>query len=581
MRRILLLCPLLIAGATGLASARADACGGTFCDGGQVPMPVDQTGEDVLFIRDGAELEIHVRIQYEGEAERFVWLLPLPAIPEVSVGSDPLFVALANATIPVWSTVTSFEEPPNDGCPPGGCLDLDGGGDPPPPDVVYEEIIGAYEVVVLDSDSVASIIDFFDQNDYAYDPAATPLIQSYLDDGSLITAVKLTAGASVDQIHPLAFRLVTDEPCIPLRLTAVAATDDLSVRAYFLGQQRWAPSNYQHVVLNPLAYDWSGQSFGSYGELLSLAIDEAGGHAFVTDYAGTSGTVSTNGVWREEWDADSLAGMDANMALDALVDMQLIVASQINPHVLAALREFLPVHPNWGAPELDFWLDHARHPALLDMIDFDAVGFAARLDERVFAPGLHAVELLDASPYLTRLHTTISPAEMTLDPTFHPAPDLPDVRERRTATALVHADDDWATYEVPFAGGQGAATASVCVDRAAGWPSLEDLPMALRVEQVPSMGPPQVTVDNRVQVEQWAQTNYSGSACETSGGADTGESGGSGSDDSHSESGDPGLGPTMGASSTCACSSDADGGGWGGLGLGLLVLGAAVQRRRR
>jgi MYXO-CTERM domain-containing protein len=580
MRRALMICPLLLATATLLAPTRADACGGTFCDGGaQLPMPVDQTGEDILFIRDAGELEIHVRIEYDGEAERFAWLLPLPALPEVSIGSDPLFFALGNATIPVWSTITSFEDPPNNGCPPSGCLDLEDG-DPPPPNVVYEEIIGAYEVVILETDTAAAVLDFFDQNNYAYDPAAAPLIQSYLDEGSLITAVKLTAGASVDEIHPLVFRLASDEPCVPIRLTAVAAKQDMSVRAYFLGQGRWAPSNYAHVVLNPLAYDWSTQSFFDYIELLSLAIDEAGGHAFTTEYAGTSEVVATTGVWSEDWDADSLAGMDAHMVLDALVDMQLILGGQITPHVLAALREFIPVPQNWGAPELDFWLDHARHGALIDMIVFDAVGFAARLDERVFEPGMHAADLLDAWPYLTRLHATISPIEMTLDPTFHEAPDLPGVRERRTATALVHGDGDWATYDVPFASGSEAATQRVCIETDAGWPDIGELPMALRIEQIPSMGPPQVMVDNQARVEQWAHDNYAGSGCEAADGEDTSDGGvdseGSG-DAGESESGSPGA-ASMG--SPCACSGT--GGAGGGIGAGLLlVLGGALRRRRR
>ena len=40
-------------------------------------MPVDQTGEDILFVVDGAQIEVHIRIQYTGEAERFAWVVPL------------------------------------------------------------------------------------------------------------------------------------------------------------------------------------------------------------------------------------------------------------------------------------------------------------------------------------------------------------------------------------------------------------------------------------------------------------------------------------------------------------------------
>src|SRR5690606_1780288 len=75
----------------------AQACGGTFCDNLPQPMPVDQRGEDILFVMDGTTVEVHVRIQYQGDAERFAWVLPLQGVPEVAVGSDPLFTALSGA----------------------------------------------------------------------------------------------------------------------------------------------------------------------------------------------------------------------------------------------------------------------------------------------------------------------------------------------------------------------------------------------------------------------------------------------------------------------------------------------------
>jgi MYXO-CTERM domain-containing protein len=571
-------CSLLAGGFALLAPRLVSACGGTFCDGNTLtPMPVDQTGEDILFVREAGEIEVHIRIQYVGEAERFAWVLPLPAVPEVSVGSEPLFAALSGQLGPVWSTSLSFEDPsdnPN-GCSPGGCLDLSDGGDPPP-GVVFDEIIGAFEVVVLDVDTVEAVLEFFDQNGYAYDAgAAAPVIQTYIDEGSLIVGVKLTAGASVSEIHPLVFRFASDEPCIPLRLTRVAAREDMPVRAYFLGQQRWAPSNYLHVALNPLIYDWSSPSAGDYRELLTLAVDEAGGHAFATEFAGPSSELSTFGIWRQDWTSAGLASMDAHMAIEAMRAKELIVGDAINPHVLAALREFIPVPPAWGADEELFWLDHAEHPQLIDIIEFDAPGFAAMLDERLFEPAMHAVDLLDTWPYLTRLHTTISPVEMTLDPTFHETADLPMLSERRSTSALVLSGGDWTRYEIPWSGEDEPALAQLCGERGAAWPSFDDMPRALRIEQIPSMGPAQVMVDHQAELEQWAQSTYADSACEATGSGGGSESGdeGIGGDETG-----PGLGPTLDSRSGCACTSGEGGGGPLALLVPLLVL---VPLRRR
>jgi hypothetical protein len=258
MRHLLLPCSLLAAFALPLVTpSRAQACGGTFCDNTDVPMPVDQTGEDILFVRDGPHIEVHIRIQYEGEAERFAWVVPLQAVPEVSVGSEPLFVQLAAATAPRWIRQRSSECPDDDPGGSGGGLfigDNDVAGASSEPEIVVQETVGAFEVVVLQGGNATELVEFLIQNGYAQDPVATPIIQEYLDEGFLFAAVKLTADVDTDAIHPLVFRLLGDEPCVPIRLTRIAAEEDMGIRTYFLGQERWAPLNYRHVVINPLAF---------------------------------------------------------------------------------------------------------------------------------------------------------------------------------------------------------------------------------------------------------------------------------------------------------------------------------------
>ncbi|HEY3236040.1 MAG TPA: hypothetical protein VGJ84_15090, partial [Polyangiaceae bacterium] len=44
----------------------ASACGGTFCDSGPTAMPVDQSGENILFVMNGNTVEAHIQIQYQG-----------------------------------------------------------------------------------------------------------------------------------------------------------------------------------------------------------------------------------------------------------------------------------------------------------------------------------------------------------------------------------------------------------------------------------------------------------------------------------------------------------------------------------
>jgi hypothetical protein len=81
----------------------ARACGGTFCNGGPLAMPVEQTGENILFVLEPNRVQAHIQIQYQGDPERFAWILPVPALPEsIQVGSQLLFQNLLTSTVPAF-----------------------------------------------------------------------------------------------------------------------------------------------------------------------------------------------------------------------------------------------------------------------------------------------------------------------------------------------------------------------------------------------------------------------------------------------------------------------------------------------
>ncbi|HRI10414.1 MAG TPA: DUF2330 domain-containing protein [Nannocystaceae bacterium] len=107
--------PLLVLTALTLASLAlprpAAACGGTFCDNGPQAMPVDQTGETIVFVMGGDYTEAHVQIDYDPntDASKFAWLVPMTAVPEFAVGSQQLFLNLQNGTVPAFGFTQFFE----------------------------------------------------------------------------------------------------------------------------------------------------------------------------------------------------------------------------------------------------------------------------------------------------------------------------------------------------------------------------------------------------------------------------------------------------------------------------------------
>lgn len=471
---------VLIGGATLLWTAPALACGGTFCDGGPLAMPVDQTGENILFVVEDGMVEAHIQIQYEGDAERFAWVLPLPAIPEaLRVGSEPLFRNLLNGSVPSYGYATLCGGRTIAAVNGGGGIEVDPSAQRPTPLVVVTKVVGAFEVSILQGGTAQEVINWLDDNGYEQIPEAEPIFEEYVRQNHVFAALKLTSGAGINEIHPIVVRYRGTDPCVPLKLTRVAATENMGVRAFFLGEERYAPTNYKHVTLNPAAIDWS--TFASnYVDVVSRAVDSpfADGQAFITEFAGSSTVVPRTGIYGSNWNAEAYVNTDPVGLVTTLEQqgfMSCSAASCVFNHPLIEplLTKYLP--PPEGVDPYAFYDCVACYANQIDLSQFDSVGFAADFSSRIVVPGRDANELLNRHPFLTRLFTTISPDEMTVDPLFHPHGVEPVSNFNQVNRAL--GDGASSAYQV---------TNDWIVELSAdgSWPDFDgDMPAALRVDE--------------------------------------------------------------------------------------------------
>lgn len=580
--RISMMCALVgaMASAAALVPTEAEACGGTFCDGGSPqPMPVDQSGENILFVRDGDMIEAHVQIQYEGDPEKFGWVVPLLAEPEeVAAGSEPLFQNLLQASVPLYGfsrQADACQAPsPQDadngltGAAGGEDDGAGDGGDDGPVQELLTKQVGAFQVTVIAAERAEDISDWLDENDYQQDPDALPILQEYLDEGHVFAAVKLTAGAGVDEIHPIMFRFRGDEACVPLRLTRIAAVDDMEVRTFFLGANRVVPRTYRHVEVNPLKIDWPLQA-ANYKEVITLAVDEknADGRAFVTEYAGPSDVVGTLGVVDERWNAAAFAQIEAVDVIRTLQAQGLWECGEDpntfewrcqpnHPLVQPVVDEFFPV-PAGVAPQ-DFYDAPENYAAQIDQEAWDGAAFGASLEERVFAPGRHAADLLNNNGYLTRMYTTISPGEMTADPMFHDNAELEPVERLRQAVqrTLCNGDSIWTLPD----------GREVYVPAGEPWPDFDaaapmdaPMPTAEKIEDVPATGAPMRLTDNTEVINAQLRAYNDGMGWN---GASVPE----------------GESPTPDANGGCGCRTTGPAGAAWMLGFGLLLFAARRQR---
>ena len=568
-------CAAAMAAAMVMTPSRAEACGGTFCDGGVPgPMPVDQTGENVIFVMGGDKAEVHIQISYDPNtnAEKFAWMIPLTAVPEFAVGSQPLFDSVLAATVPLYGVTTTFEScgeqalssggsnltaPAGDEGESNGASDSsdpsDGG-----PDVLLRQTVGAFDVVVLQDTELAPIQMWLENAGFNWDPNAAPILQQYLDEGNVIAALKLTTGVGLQDVHPITLTYDSNETCFPLRLTRIAAVDDMDIRVFVLGADRAAPTNYRHVLVNPLKLDWLNFA-SNYKDVITHAVDAtmADGRAFVTEYAGTSSVVGTSTITSFTWDGAPFAGLDPTQVVTTLNNQGLgacydeFECTWNHPLVYGLLLEFLP--PPNGVDPLQFYPYLENYAADIDVALWnDGAGFSAALQERVVDPGKHAQDLLIEWPYLTRMYTTISPAEMMEDPIFHLNPDLEDVEQLRQATNYVLCNGD-SVMTLPD-------QREVYVPGGTVWP---DIPgeewWDEEVQTVALKGAPMTLVNNTAAItrvlKEWNVSNsWPRETNDTTTGANDGEG--------------------------CGCRSDVGAGGALGLGL-LTMIGMSGRRRRR
>jgi hypothetical protein len=334
-----LLLAISLFSAAALAPSAAMACGGLFCNTG-VSQPVDQTAEQIIFAHEGDHGVAHIQISYTGSLPDFGWIVPVRTVPDVSEGSMVPFNELNSATAPRFVAPRSSGTGSTGGCAPlcavyearslaaGSAADSAN-----EVTVIKEGSFGAFNYVILDSTSADAMYQWLDVNHYNAPENAKAIVQKYLDEQSKFIALKLQPDSTVKDITPIKLTFPAWDPCIPLRLTAIAAQPDMGVLVYIFGDTRAEPTAYGSVTIDDSLIKFTSTNGAptNYKTVVTTAVKNAGSHAFVTEYAGATATMTNSA----------------------------------------------PV---------------------------------------TFSP--ETLTLIDSSPYITRLYTVMSPADMTIDPTF-------------------------------------------------------------------------------------------------------------------------------------------------------------------
>jgi len=450
--------------AVTLQTPSAQACGGFFCNA-QTQSPIFQSGERIMFVqRDNGIVSMHIEVSYQGSPTEFGWLIPILGEPRDAAGnpvpldqaiqlsSSNLFQTLQQTTDPSWTLNTMGEAFPSKcdpstfessgggggggfGCPAimvssttdmasfGGAMNTAGPqmfeGNRPDPYVLDTAAVGPYDAELITAPkSSDDLFDWLNANGYVQDPASKPLLGYYVSQGYKFIGVRLQNGKSTGDIRPILLNLPEGGPCVPLRLTGIAATDDMPMRIWVLGNGRAIPKNFLHAVINEQAVDYPNG--GNYDQVVADAVAEAGGRAFVTEMSDRTTTL--------QWQFISGADLPTERELWAMVHFD--------------RDDFERVWDDYRLPRTGQDYTTVMAETLPDK------NRKMRLIREVALPALAIERAFRATTHITRFYTRIDADDMTRDPVFSFNKELPMVEQNRTLTLRSYVDTQCSNWQI-------------------------------------------------------------------------------------------------------------------------------------
>jgi hypothetical protein len=184
-------------------------------------------------------------VSFEGDAEDFAWVIPVPSKPEIAVTDPELFWELSDLT------ATEF--------PGGGGGFWCGGGAGAPSDqdgvdVIEEKVVGPYATAILSATNVTALVDWLNANGYIFPEGGEEIITEYIEKEWYFVATKINAveedtghALAEGAIEPIVLSFASNETVYPLRISSLSATSP-EVLLYVLADHVMVPEQYSLYI---------------------------------------------------------------------------------------------------------------------------------------------------------------------------------------------------------------------------------------------------------------------------------------------------------------------------------------------
>ena len=206
----------------------------------------------VIYHKDGRE-KLILQVKYEGSAEDFAWIVPLPSQPQVEVVpiEDNPFAELSLYTQQRrrWGYRGRGDKKPNE--------------QEESVTVLERKIVGVYDVSVLDANDAKALNQWLNKNGYSFPADRNDVLKHYTERSWKYVAMRIDRkalgtdkiqGLKTGQLQPICFSFITETAVYPLRISSLNA-GQTEILLYVL-------SNVP-LVLKHYAYTWDNDSIQS------------------------------------------------------------------------------------------------------------------------------------------------------------------------------------------------------------------------------------------------------------------------------------------------------------------------------
>jgi hypothetical protein len=180
-------------------------------------------------------------VSFEGDAEHFAWVIPVPSKPEIAVTDAELFWELSDFT------ATEF---PGGG---GGFGCFYYGATPPPGDgvdVIEEQVVGPYATAILSATNATALADWLNANGYIFPEDGEAIVGEYIEKEWYFVATKINAvdeetgyALAEGTIEPIVLSFSSNVTVYPLLISSLSATEP-QVLLYVFADHIMVPDQY-------------------------------------------------------------------------------------------------------------------------------------------------------------------------------------------------------------------------------------------------------------------------------------------------------------------------------------------------